>query len=526
MTYDGAEFVPMATLVQHTLCGTLSGLSKVYRACGYRVGWVVFSGDVEHSREYLSALELLSSLRLCSNVPGQWAVQTALGGYQSIHELIGARRPAVRVAQGDPRRGGSAASYLHAHAADGRDVRVRRRADRRRCPRTSTTSSSRSTCSSTSTCWWRRASSFNVPYRNHFRITNLPEPQVIADVFGRIEELLDSYAAGDQPATRAEPGAAGGGRWRPQLTAAAPPASLTRVTPTRRLAHHLRARHDEACLARGLEVWPTPDIVTWDELIERMFALDRQAGRLAGRWLPASAAQLLWERIVRDDRAAAAALVSPAGVARAAYQSWRRLHDYCMPLDALGTATIRRRPRHSRAGVASTERCCDERRLGRRRAWRQSLVHAVAAAARPRARRLRSAHAAAGGAARSAGQQTGVEVRRVPGVGRAGPQAAASGLPRSGRRNRGGRALGRRAPARARRAARRDRRARARAAPRRGATARGARAGARGRADRRTGPGIAGVRAGRRATPGRAARGGGRPRTARPVRPAGRPRAA
>jgi len=87
MTYDGAEFVPMATLVQQTLCGTLSGLSKVYRACGYRVGWAVFSGDVEHAREYLSALELLSSLRLCSNVPGQWAVQTALGGYQSIHEL-------------------------------------------------------------------------------------------------------------------------------------------------------------------------------------------------------------------------------------------------------------------------------------------------------------------------------------------------------------------------------------------------------------------------------------------------------
>ena len=58
MTYDGAEFVPMATLVQHTLCCTMSGLSKVYRACGYRVGWAVFSGDLENAREYLSALEL------------------------------------------------------------------------------------------------------------------------------------------------------------------------------------------------------------------------------------------------------------------------------------------------------------------------------------------------------------------------------------------------------------------------------------------------------------------------------------
>ncbi|EFK94871.1 hypothetical protein LDC_3125, partial [sediment metagenome] len=54
-------------------------------------------------------------------------------------------------------------------------------------------------------------------------------------------------------------------------------------------------------MAQGLEVWATPDIVTWDELIERMFVFDRQAGRLDSRWLSASAAQLLWERIVRDD---------------------------------------------------------------------------------------------------------------------------------------------------------------------------------------------------------------------------------
>ena len=88
MLYDGSEFVPMATLVKDTLCATLSGLSKVYRACGYRVGWVSFSGRKSNATEYFSALELLSSLRLCSNVPAQWAVQTALGGYQSIKELV------------------------------------------------------------------------------------------------------------------------------------------------------------------------------------------------------------------------------------------------------------------------------------------------------------------------------------------------------------------------------------------------------------------------------------------------------
>src|ERR1700674_2044866 len=94
MLYDGAEFVPMATIVRDTLCATLSGLSKIYRACGYRVGWAVFSGRVHAASEYLTALELLSSLRLCSNVPAQWAVQTALGGYQSMRELV---RPAGRL---------------------------------------------------------------------------------------------------------------------------------------------------------------------------------------------------------------------------------------------------------------------------------------------------------------------------------------------------------------------------------------------------------------------------------------------
>src|ERR687897_2573206 len=86
--YDGAEFVPMATLVHGTLCATMSGLSKVYRACGYRVGWASFSGRTHASADYFAALELLISLRLCSNVPAQWAVQTALGGHQSIRDLV------------------------------------------------------------------------------------------------------------------------------------------------------------------------------------------------------------------------------------------------------------------------------------------------------------------------------------------------------------------------------------------------------------------------------------------------------
>ena len=87
IVYDDAEFIPLATLCKDTLVATFSGLSKVYRACGYRVGWVSFSGAVDRSERYMGALDLLAALRLCSNVPGQWAVQTALGGFQSIRKL-------------------------------------------------------------------------------------------------------------------------------------------------------------------------------------------------------------------------------------------------------------------------------------------------------------------------------------------------------------------------------------------------------------------------------------------------------
>jgi probable DNA repair protein len=109
---------------------------------------------------------------------------------------------------------------------------------------------------------------------------------------------------------------------------------VTCVTPTRRLAHHLRARADAACVARGLDVWQTPDIVSWAELTERMFMLDRQAGRVVGRWLPESAARLVWERIAQRDPAVAG-LVSPGLVGRSAYESWRRMHAYRIPTRAL-----------------------------------------------------------------------------------------------------------------------------------------------------------------------------------------------
>jgi alanine-synthesizing transaminase len=200
MTYEGNEFVPMATLVKDTLCATLAGLSKVYRACGYRVGWVSFSGRKSNAADYFAALELLSSLRLCSNVPAQWAVQTALGGYQSIKELVspGGRlyesRRAIANAVAASRylnvqpMAGAMYAFIGVKTDElpdfddqqfGLDLLEQKHV------------------------LIAPGSSFNVPYRNHFRITNLPDATTLRDVFGRIDDLLATYATGNRESAAA-----------------------------------------------------------------------------------------------------------------------------------------------------------------------------------------------------------------------------------------------------------------------------------------------------------------------------------
>ena len=86
--YDGATHTSIASLADDVLIVTFNGLSKNYRACGYRAGWMIISGDKRHALDYLEGLTMLASMRLCSNVPGQYAIQTALGGYQSITDLV------------------------------------------------------------------------------------------------------------------------------------------------------------------------------------------------------------------------------------------------------------------------------------------------------------------------------------------------------------------------------------------------------------------------------------------------------
>lgn len=197
MLYDGAEYIPMATIAKKTLCATFSGLSKIYRACGLRVGWVSFSGEKLHAKEYLSAIELLASLRLCSNVTGQWAVQTALGGYQSIFDLTapGGRLYETRAAL---LAAVARSKYLVLHSAPqgamyafvgvktdklkdfddqqfGLDLLNQKH------------------------ILIAPGSSFNVPYRNHFRTTLLPDAKQLTAVFAKIEELLDEYAINGKP---------------------------------------------------------------------------------------------------------------------------------------------------------------------------------------------------------------------------------------------------------------------------------------------------------------------------------------
>ncbi len=187
MIYEDAEFIPIASLVKNTLCGTFSGLSKVYRACGFRVGWVAFSGTNDLAEEYLDGLDLLASLRLCSNVPGQWGVQTALGGYQSLKELV---RPGGRLFESRQAviDGVAASDYLDL-VTPGGSMYAFVGANPDKLPDFDDHEFALELLESQHVLV-APGSSFNVEYCNYFRITFLPESQVIEDVFRRMHEVL------------------------------------------------------------------------------------------------------------------------------------------------------------------------------------------------------------------------------------------------------------------------------------------------------------------------------------------------
>ncbi|HVI57897.1 MAG TPA: aminotransferase class I/II-fold pyridoxal phosphate-dependent enzyme [Luteimonas sp.] len=185
--YDGAQFVPVAPLAGDVPCLSFGGLSKVHRACGWRVGWAVLSGDPLRSGEFHHAMDLLGALRLCANVPGQFAIDAALRGVDTITplceaggRLYEARRAVVEsVAASEHLKLVAPAGALYAFpgvdgpAARGFDdhafaLELLETQDVLVVP----------------------GSSFNVPYRNHFRVTLLPQPDVLREVFRRIELVL------------------------------------------------------------------------------------------------------------------------------------------------------------------------------------------------------------------------------------------------------------------------------------------------------------------------------------------------
>jgi alanine-synthesizing transaminase len=189
--YDKAEHVPVSSLCHDTLCATFGGLSKVYRACGVRTGWVYFSGKKTHAVDYLEGLEVLASLRLCANVPGQWAVQTALGGVQSIYDLtaesgrLGRQRRALL-------RGIEASKYLKCVVPRGA-LYAFPGVDTAKIPHFDDAKFAMELLEREHVLLVP-GSSFNVDYKNHFRLTLLPDEETMAEVFVRLERMLDRLA--------------------------------------------------------------------------------------------------------------------------------------------------------------------------------------------------------------------------------------------------------------------------------------------------------------------------------------------
>ena len=191
--YEGATFVPMAALCGDLPCITYNGLSKIHRACGYRVGWMSVSGAQSRVEGLLRAFDLLAAMRLCSNVPTQWAIEPALQGPNTIDELTtgDGRLHASRQALLDAV---SQSEFLSVHAPQGA-LYAFPGVDADLIPHFDDETFALTLLEEESVLVVP-GSSFNVLYRNHFRVTLLPEFSVIADVFARIERQLQRMAAG------------------------------------------------------------------------------------------------------------------------------------------------------------------------------------------------------------------------------------------------------------------------------------------------------------------------------------------
>ena len=191
MLYDGATHTSIAALADDVLFVTFNGLSKNYRACGYRSGWMVLSGDKRHAQDYIEGLNILASMRLCANVPGQFAIQTALGGYQSINDLVahGGRLARQRDLAYDLVTSIPGVTCVKPKAA----LYLFPRLDPARYPIDDDEKFVLDLLEDEHVLVVQ-GPGFNWPAPDHFRVVFLPNSDDLVDAFGRIAHFLDGYS--------------------------------------------------------------------------------------------------------------------------------------------------------------------------------------------------------------------------------------------------------------------------------------------------------------------------------------------
>lgn len=188
--YDGETHTSIAALAEDVLCVTFNGLSKNYRSCGYRAGWMVVSGPKAHAKDYIEGLNMLASMRLCANTPGQLAIQTALGGYQSIKDLVtpGGRLCRQRDLAYELLSAIPGVSVVKPKAA----LYMFPRLDPHMYPVTSDQQFAYDLLAEEKVLIVQ-GTGFNWPQPDHFRLVFLPNSDDLKEAIGRIARFLDGY---------------------------------------------------------------------------------------------------------------------------------------------------------------------------------------------------------------------------------------------------------------------------------------------------------------------------------------------
>ncbi len=188
--YDGVTHTAIASLSEDVLTITFNGLSKNYRSCGYRAGWLVVSGDKRNAKDYIEGLDMLASMRLCANAPGQHGIQTALGGYQSIDDLV---------AEGGRMRRQRDVAYDLISAIPGVSC-VKPKATLYMFPRLDPAvypieddQEFISELLQEEKVLLVQGSGFNWPHPDHFRLVFLPHEDDLKEAVGRIARFLENY---------------------------------------------------------------------------------------------------------------------------------------------------------------------------------------------------------------------------------------------------------------------------------------------------------------------------------------------